>query len=213
MEWTTVAELRTDVHEWHCQSVKLAGRSGPSGDDQRSGLYDNLVVWSHSDDHGMLMYNVPFDQLEGWFELYGDPSPHILADFGNPSPCLMTAGDSLCSSGVYGPYSSLVGQFVLEFFVDVYVGSTADFHEVEFGVALDSAPSGPPGQEVLEHVIGVTWTNNLQGANVLQCVTELDCLEVPAEQWVAGWHTVGFYWLCSSPVEASSWTRIKAMFQ
>ena len=202
--------------------IKLAGRSGPGGDHERSGLFDNVsVCWERS--AGGLCYEAVddgygmFDVLDpGFWGLYGGPSPHLLEDFGNPVPCLMTSGDASYASGVYQLWDATLGnpwQVWWHFGVDVYVDSTADFHTVEFGIGDASAPSGPPGQQTLGHVVGVTWTSNAEGENVLQCVTDIDYVEVPAEQWIGGWHSI---WFCGpgfTPVEGSSWGRVKALFR
>ena len=197
--------------------IKLAGRSGPCGDDERSGLYDNaIVVYFYGGSHGIILLDAPFDSLAtSVWGLYGGPSPHLLMDFGNPSPCLMTSGDSSYESGVYSLDDSVIPGGGDSWFlqVDVHVGSTADFHGIAFGIGADDAPSGPPGEQTLGHKIGVTWTNNGQGENVLQCVTDLEYEEVPAAAWIGGWHTVGFACPRPTPVEAASWTRVKALFR
>lgn len=196
--------------------IKMAGRSGASGDDERSGLYDNLTVYYDWDAHSYAIEEF-FDVLDpSLWGLYGGSSPRLLLDFGNPAPCLMTSGDSLYASGLYSFESMSLGQSWIDqwwFGVDVYVGSTAEFHTVEFGIADADAPSGPPGQQVLGHVVGVTWTTNPQGVSVLQCVTDIDYAEVPAAAWAGGWHRIGFGGPGFSPVEPSSWSRVKMMFR
>ncbi len=173
--------------------IKLAGRSGPCGDHERSGLYDNLAVCFFWNAHGYCYCGNDggtFDFLDtSYWGLYGGPSPHLLEDFWNPPPCLMTSGDASYASGLY-PFevANLGSSFQHDwcFFVDVYVDSTAEFHTVEFGIADADAPSGPPEQQMLGHVVGVTWTNNLQGDSVIQCVTDIDYEGVPAGAWVGG---------------------------
>ncbi len=198
--------------------IKLAGRSGPCGSHERSGLYDNLAVCVFWDAHGFCYLGEDggtFDFLDTLFwASYGGPSPQLLEDFGNPSPCLMTSGDASYASGLYSLVPASLGWGEeWYFFVDVYVDSAADFHTVELGIADADAPSGPPGQQTLGHVVGVTWTNSATGENVLQCVTDIDCEEVPVEGWIGGWHRIGFGGSGFSPVEVSSWGRVKGMFR
>jgi len=199
--------------------VKLEGRSGPEGTDELSGLFDNVAVtffWGGS--HGLIWPDDRFDTLDlSVWGVYGGPSPGLLDDFGNPAPCLMASGDSLCASGVYtlGPPPPLGAGYMgyWDFKVDVYVRSSADFHGVEFGIASEGAPSGPTGQQTLGLLAGVTWTNDAQGESILRFTTDADCREVSAEGLLDGWHTIGFWGLAFSPVEASSWGRVKALYR
>ncbi|MCK4512139.1 hypothetical protein KAW64_10390 [bacterium] len=207
-----VAELRQGSQ--FTGPVKLAGRSGPMGDDVRSGLFDNVVLVYILGSHGWIVVDDTFDSLDtSLWGLYGGPSPHLLEDFGNPSPCLMTCGDSLYASGVYSldPICPHVERWWLQ--ADVYLSSTAEYHTIELGIGSEFAPSGPPGQQTLGHVVGMTWTRNPAGESVLQCVTDTQSIEVPAGDWTGGWHrfTVGGQGF--SPVEASSWSRVKALFR
>jgi hypothetical protein len=198
--------------------VKLEGRSGPEGTDERSGLFDNVRVTFYWDAHGLYWPDDDFETLDllGW-GVYGGPSPHLLGDFGNPAPCLMASGDSLCASGVYtlAPPPPLGSGWLDNWYfeVDVYVQSSADFHAVEFGIADDDAPSGPPGQQTLGLLAGVTWTNNAQGESVLRFTTDVDCAEIPAGAFLDGWHTIGFSGSGFSPVEAPTWGRVKAIYR
>ncbi len=198
--------------------VKLEGRSGPEGIDERSGLYDNIAVVFYWDAHGLVW---PYDEfvtldLSLW-GLYGGPSPHLLGDFGNPAPCLMTSGDSLYASGIYFlDFSVAPGSGWLQnwyFSVDVYVRSSADFHSMEFGIADDEAPSGPPGQQTLGLLAGVTWTTNAEGESILRLTTDIDSVEVPAEAFLDAWHTIMFSGGAFSPVEATTWGCVKALYR
>jgi hypothetical protein len=195
--------------------IKLAGRSGPSGDDEHSGLYDNVYLGYILGSHGWPEVEEGFDALHtSFWGLYGGPTPRLLEGFGNPSPCLMTCGDSTYASGVYSldPISPDVDWW--ELLADVRLSSTADFHTIEMGIGAELAPSGPPGQQTLEHVVGMTWTRSWDGQSVIRCVTDCQSAEVPAGDWAGDWHRFaicgrGFF----TPVEASSWSRIKAVFR
>lgn len=196
--------------------VKLEGRSGPQGHDERSGLYDNLLVFLWWDAHG-LCWSDQFETLDlSFWGLYGGPSPHLLEDFGNPAPCVMTSGDSLYASGLYSfDQLPLGGPFLDSWYfdVDVYVGSSSAFHAFEFGIADADAPSGQPGQQTLGLLAGVRWSESAPGVNVLQCITDVDYAEIPGVVLLEGWHTMGFSGGGFTPVSSSTWGRVKAMFQ
>ena len=220
VDGVAVAELES---YWSTQGIgagplMLAGRSGPDGADERSGLHDNLeyCAWFYGP-HAVGDID-PFDSLDTWkWGLYGGPSPHLLEDFGNPPPCLMTSGDSSYASGLYSLQATyFVGPGTEWWYMhtDVHVGSAEQFHSVEFGLGDDLAPSGPPGEQTLGHVIGVILATNAQGETVLQCSTDIDYEEVPAGMWIGGWHTIriaSYNTVC--PVEVSSWGRVKALFR
>jgi hypothetical protein len=197
--------------------VKLEGRSGAQGDDERSGLYDNVRVCLWWDAHGLCW---PYDEFETLdlfvWGLYGGPSPHLLVDFGNPAPCVMTSGDSLYASGLYSLGRVPLGSPVLDawyFDVDVYVGGSSAFHAFEFGIADADAPSGPPGQQTLGLLAGVRWSQGADGVNVLQCITDVDYVEIPAVVLPEGWHAMGFSGRGFTPVSRSTWGQLKAIFK
>lgn len=176
-----VAELYS-ASQPDSKPIKLAGRSGAYGTDERSGLYDNVFVevggttTACDDDFAVLD--------TGYWGSYGSPESHLLADFGSPAPCLMTSGDDWNDSGLYSLASyDWSGGFVFE--ADVHVGSTDEYHNVEFGIADAAAPV----DEQLGHVIGVNWKNGGGGANVLRCTTDSGSIEVPAPA-TGEWHRI-----------------------
>ena len=192
--------------------IFLSGQSGPDGGDDRSGLYDNVWVSFYWNAHGCGIEDefgvLALDEFH-WIP-YGEAEPQLVGDFGNPLPCLMSSGDSLAYGGVYW-YDFINfdgGQF--SFAVDVYVRSAAEFHSVLFGVVDEElVPRDPlvPGS-----MIGVYLGLSSAGQCVLRCLTDIDSMEVPAAELVGAWHTIRFYSDNSSPVEGSTWTRVKAMY-
>lgn len=197
--------------------VKLAGRSGPAGDDERSGLFDNVWLtyilgshgWIHLEDH----FDYPDTLLFWGWELYGGPTSRLLMDFGNPAPCLMTCGDSLYASGLYSldPVYPDVESWQLS--ADVYLGSTDEFNTIELGIGSTLSPEGPPGEQTLAHVVGMTWTTNSRGERIIRCVTDIESVDVPVSHLTSGWHTFQISGLGFSPVERATWGRVKALFR
>lgn len=195
--------------------IVLAGQSGPGGHDERSGLYDNVSVSFWWNAHGWVIVDA-FDTLElnpfSWIA-YGDAAPRLVSDFGNPSPCLMSSGDSLGMGGVYWYYfiNYDVGQFYFE--VDVYVGTAADFHRVEFGVFDEELGTECCGRPATGARIGASLGLNAEGQSVLHCFTDIESAELAASGLVGEWHRVTFSSNNSSPVESATWTRLKAMYR
>ena len=176
-----VAELYSSTPP-SARPIQLAGRSGVYGTDERSGLYDNVLVEVGG---GTVVCEDDFTSLDtGYWGAYGYPEPHLLTDFGNPQPCLMTSGDDWNDSGLYSLQTfDWSGGFVFE--ADVHVGSTEEYHNVEFGIADRDAPVG----EQMGHVIGANWKNGGGGLNVLRCTTDAGSVEVPAPA-VGEWHRI-----------------------
>ena len=200
-----------------CGPIKLGGWSGPDGTDESSGLLDNaVVVYYYGGSHGILLVNDTFDSLAvSEWGTYGGPSPRILSGVGNPEPCLMSCGDASYESGVYTLEDCLVpsGGDNWHCDVDAYVSQAADFHGVTFGIASQSEPGGPPGEQTLGHVIGMTLTSSDPGESVLRCRTDLEEVNVPANDWIGDWHRLSFHCPRPTPVDALSWARVKALFR
>jgi len=209
VDGAVVAELESSVRP-SARPIKLAGRSGATGTDERSGLFDNVFVAANG---GATVCEDRFASLDtGYWGLYGTPTPRVLTDFGSPAGCLMTAGDQMNDSGVY----SLDGHdwragFQVQ--ADVYIDSAADYHSVEFGIADRNAPTG----EQMGHAVGVTLEGDSMRGLVLQCATDMGYTAVSGPS-VNAWHTIVITtydppldapW---TAVEASTWGSIKALF-
>jgi hypothetical protein len=191
--------------------IKLAGRSGSGGTDERSGLFDNAFVVAGG---GATVCEDRFLSLNtGYWGLYGSPEPRLLPGFGNTEPCLMTSGDWINDSGVYS-HGTFDWRFGFQIQADVYIDSANDYHSVEFGIADRNVPAA----EQFGHVIGLTWEGESQRATELQCVTDMDYTTVAGPSLNA-WHTIIITtydppldapW---TAVEASTWGSIKALFK
>lgn len=205
-----VAELPSFVQPT-ARPIKIAGRSGSSGNNERSGLYDNVFVYANG---GAFVRVDEFATLDtGFWGTYGSPTPHILGDFGNPLPCLMTSGDSVYDSGLYslGLFDWSQG-FQIE--IDGHVAAAASYHSVEFGVADRNEPEN----NQFGHVIGVNWKRTGAGDYILQCNTELD-EERPPGPTPGEWHAIIVTTYDpplerpTSPVELSTWGAIKGLYR
>jgi hypothetical protein len=183
-----------------CGVIKLAGQSGPDGGDESSGLFREICVIL-SPNPGIVRYESfggPAIDTSYW-TLFGVPEAHIVESFGQS--CLMASGDSLGLSGVYSQESyDWSSGFSSHFWVRV--GSEADFHSLEFGIADVSDPA--------QLLLGMRWHNNNEGENVLQFVTDISCVEVPAPP-VGRWYHVEQSADVFTTTGSSSWSRIKAM--
>lgn len=158
--------------------VVISGKSGPYGDEERSGLCDNVVIRANG---GQLIREERFTVLSPLFwEQYGSPSPRLLGDFGHPSPCLMTAGDSSKDSGIYttDTYDWRDG-FLLE--IDVYT-QEGGYRGIEFGIASADAPA----DETLNTIIGFEWK---YVSDSIVFTTDIDSAEVPLPSFES-WHTI-----------------------
>ncbi|MFH1597966.1 MAG: hypothetical protein ABIB97_02755 [Patescibacteria group bacterium] len=200
----TVAQLECQEFPM-AKPIKLAGRSGGSGCYQRSGLIDNVYV--ELGETGVVC-NEDFQCFEvgGWV-LYGEPSPVILLDFGNPLPCLMTSGDSWYDSGICSEalYNWSAG---FHFAAYAHVDQQAAFHSVEMGIADQDAPT----DEGIGHVIGVNWKTSGQGDYILQLDTDIETVQVPAPS-CGQWHWIEIIGIPTTSVESTDWGSIKALYR
>jgi hypothetical protein len=199
-----IAELESDSAPSD-KPLKLAGRSGSNGGDEDAGLLDNVCLTIGGAD----IFCDPFDELDlGFWGRYGSPLPRLLTSFGNPEPCLMTAGDASYDSGLY----SLDGYDWQQGFLiqaDAYVDIAAPYHAVEFGIATWDEPSGSG----LPHDIGVNWKTTGAGDHVFVCSTDLGQVLVPASDHLGQWTTIVVTTGTLTAVEQTTWGTIKALFR
>jgi hypothetical protein len=171
----------------HQGCLRLAGRSGFSGTSNRTGLFDNAFVeltvpgggsWTICDDDFTLVD-------DSYWHSFGSPLPHVVADFGNPEPCLASGGDSASDSGVRS-MEGFVWSLGFDMSVDVFVKEAYPFHSVEFGMTNErDAALGGRG-----HEIGMQWKGQTSWpprTNRLFLRTDLETLELPGPA-LNEWH-------------------------
>jgi hypothetical protein len=199
----TVAQLQCSEFP-AAKPIKLAGRSGGSGAYQRSGLIDNVFIELFDSRQGVIC-DQDFECYDvSYWTTYGSPSPVVLTDFGNPAPCLMSSGDSYYDSGVT---SQALHDWShgFSFALDAYVNAEAAYHSVEVGISDQDVPP----ETGVGHIIGVNWKTSGQGVYMLQLDTDIETVQVPAPA-VGEWHRIEIVGTPGTPVERTSWGRIKA---
>ena len=204
------------VGELHCDEfptakpIVLAGRSGPSGHDYSSGLFDNVYI-ELFDSGRTVICDQDFTCYEvGYWTLYGSPRPVIVPDVGNPEPCLMSSGDSWYDSGVAS------GQLFdwsqgFSFAADVLIDQDANFHGVEFGIADEDTPP-ESDEESMGRIIGADWGHTGTGGLVLQMRTDVQDESIPGPA-VGQWHRIEILGTPETAVEGTTWGVVKGLYR